>query len=697
MVLTLLVSAGVLLAASGVPGLFLPWRSAWGPRLATLGTLLAAGLGIAGCVLTLAGAPATVVALASGAPGIRLSLGVDALSAFFALPVFVVGALGSAYGLAYWPAAEHPRNGRRLRFCYGLLLAAMLGVTLARDGASFLIAWEVMALCGFFLVTTESASPQVRAAGWLYLVYSHAGTLAIAGFFAILTQATGDFALRALGPGEIGRGYAFAAFGLALLGFGIKAGAMPLHSWLPSAHAAAPSHVSAVMSGVLLKMGVYGLVRATAVLPPSPLSWGAVVLTLGGVTALVAIAFAIGQGDLKRLLAYSSIENIGIILLGLGLAMVGRSLGRADWVLLGMAGCLFHVWNHALFKSLLFFGAGSVVHSTGSRDIEQMGGLARRMPATALLFLIGSIAICGLPPFNGFVSELLVYLGLARAALAPMAPLAPIAPIAALVPAAPSPAWVAVAAPVLAATGALAVACFVKVVGIVFLGSSRSAARGEAHESPVAMLAPMAVLAVACTLLGVAPGLVAPALERATAVWAGAGPSGVGAPALPELAALVPFGWVSGGGLALVALAGLLFAAVLPVCRRGRLRQPALPTWDCGFAVTGGSSPRLQYTGSSFSGWVASSFAWALRPHERLPKIDRLFPAPTSFDSRVEDTVLDRLVGPRVERARQIAARLRAYQQGELQKYVLYIVVAIVALLLFNFRLDWLVSGLVGR
>ncbi len=681
MALMLLLGAGLLLAASGVPGLLLPWRSAWGPRLATLATLLGAGLGCAGCALVLGGAPATAVALAAGPPGIRLTLGIDALSAFFALPIFVVGALGSAYGLAYWPALAQPRNGRRLRFCYGLLLAAMLFVTLARDGASFLIAWEVMALCGFFLVTTESASATVRAAGWLYLVYSHAGTLAIAGFFAVLAQANGDFALRAIAPGGIGRVYAFAAFGLALFGFGIKAGVMPLHSWLPSAHAAAPSHVSAVMSGVLLKMGVYGLVRATAVLPPSPLSWGVLVLVFGGATTLVAIAFAIAQRDLKRLLAYSSIENIGIILLGLGLAMVGRSVGRADWVLLGMAGCLFHVWNHALFKSLLFFGAGSVVHATGSRDIERLGGLARRMPATATLFLVGALAICGLPPWNGFASELLVYLGLVRAAVA--------------TPGAPSAAWVAVAAPVLAATGALAVACFVKVTGIVFLGTPRSAAAGEAHESPLPMLLPMALLAALCALLGLAPVLVAPALERATAVWAGGAAEG-GGPALPALAALVPFSGLSLGAVLLVALVGLLVAAVVPVCRRGRLRQPELPTWDCGFAAVA-SSPRVQYTGSSFAGWITSSFAWALRPHERLPQIDRLFPAAARFDSHVEDTVLDRFLQPWVERARQIAARLRAYQQGDLQRYVVYIVVAILVLLLLNLRLDGLVRGLVDR
>ena len=426
------------------------------------------------------------------------------------------------------------------------------------------------------------------------------------------------------------------------------------------------------MSGVVIKMGIYGLVRTTGLFAELPLAWGATVLALGAVAAFFGVIFALSQHDLKRLLAYHSIENIGIILLGLGLAMVGRSLGRADWVVLGMAGCLFHVWNHALFKSLLFFGAGSVVHATGSRDIEQMGGLARRMPATATLFLAGAIAICGLPPFNGFVSELLVYLGLVRAAVA--------------TPGAPSAAWVAVAAPVLAATGALAVACFVKVTGIVFLGTPRSAAAREAHESPLPMLLPMAVLAAVCALLGFAPILIAPALERATAVWAGGAADGGGGQALPALAALVPFGGLSLGAVALVALAGLLAAAVLPVCRRGRQRQGDLPTWDCGFAAVG-SSPRVQYTGSSFAGWITSSFAWALRPHERLPQIDRLFPAAARFDSHVEDTVLDRFLQPAGRFALAGTAWFRSLPQGQLQRYIVYILAVLVPLLV------WAVAG----
>jgi len=667
--LYLLVGAASLLAASGVPGLLLDRRSLWGERLATLLTVIAGVAGLVGAFALLAATGSATLELPSPFPEQRTVLGGDALSGWFAVPVFLVGALGSIYSGAYWSARRHPRNGRRLRLCYGLLLASLIFILLARDGASFLMAWEVMALTNFFLVTIEENDLAVRRAGWVYLLYSHVTILGLFAFFVLQHRLSGELGFQRI-PLQATSTAGAVLFLLALMAFGIKAGVMPLHSWLPSAHASAPSHVSAVMSGVVIKMGIYGLVRTTGLFGDLPLAWGVTVLALGAVGAFFGVVFALGQHDLKRLLAYHSIENIGIILLGLGLAMVGRSLGRPDWVLLGMAGCLLHVWNHALFKSLLFFGAGSVVHSTGSRDLEQLGGLARRMPATAMFFLIGAIAICGLPPFNGFVSELLVYLGLARAAVAPGA------------------AWAALAAPVLAATGALAVACFVKVVGVVFLGTPRSAAATAAHESPLPMLVPMAVLATGCALLGVAPGLVAPALERAAAVWAGAPLAG------QSLAELAPLGWVSAGALALVALAGVLLAVVLPVCRRGRVRQPALPTWDCGFAA---SSPRLQYTASSFAELITSRFAWALRPHERLPGIDRVFPASASFDSHVEDTVLDRILAPRVERARQVAARIRAYQQGDLQKYVLYIVGAIVALLLFNFRLGGLVTELYGR
>jgi len=657
--LLLLAGAGGLLALSGVPGLLLGWRSPWGPRWAVVLTGVAALAGLAGGAMLLAGTATGTLEFPSPVPGWRAALGADALSGWFALPVLLVGGLGALYGTAYWAPRRHPRHGRRLRFCYGLLLGSLLFVLLARDGATFLIAWEVMALANFFLVTTEEDVESVRRAGWLYLLYSHLSVLCLFAFFVLARLLGAGFGFGALPASAPALGRTLAALA-ALAGFGLKAGVMPLHSWLPGAHGSAPSHVSAVMSGVVLKMGIYGLLRVSAAWSDAPAAWGGLVLALGAASALLGVVFALSQHDLKRLLAYHSIENIGIILLGLGLAMVGRALERPEWVLLGLAGALLHVWNHALFKSLLFLGAGAVVHATGTRDLERLGGLARRMPATAVLFGLGAAAICALPPLNGFVSELLVFLGLTRAAIGPGA------------------AWAALPAPVLAATGALAVACFVKVVGVVFLGRPRTAAAGAAHEAPPAMLVPMVVLAAACVALGVAPALAVPALERAAAVWAG--PAAAGA----SLAVLAPLGWISTAALALLAATAALLAAVLPAWRRARRRQPELPTWDCGYAA---SSARVQYTASSFAQPITARFAWLLRPRRHEPRVAGLFPAATSFHSEVEDTLLAGVLRPGGAVSLRLTAWLRSLPRGQLQRYIVYILAVLVPLL------AWAVAG----
>jgi hydrogenase-4 component B len=652
----LLIAAAVF-AGSGVPGLFLKRRSPWGAWSAAVLTLLASLLGTAGALGALRGGAVAVLRLPLSLPGFALEFAVDAVSAFFVLPVLVVGALGALYGLAYWSPRRRPAHGRRLRLCYGAILGSMVLLTIAHDGIAFLVGWEAMALTTFFLVATEEENAEARRAGWLYLLYSHASVLCLFAMFLLANRLTGSWTLGAVPGGAGTMGLRSALFALAAAGFGIKAGLMPLHSWLPAAHAAAPSHVSALLSGVVLKMGVYGLVRISGLLASPPLAWGASLLALGAVAAFFGVVFALAQHDIKRLLAYHSIENVGIMLLGLGLAMVGRTLGRPDWVVLGLGGCLLHVWNHALFKSLLFFGAGSVVHATGTRDIELAGGLGKRMPATAALFLVGAVAICGLPPLNGFVSELLVYLGLARAAVAP------------------DGGWVALGAPVLAATGALAVACFVKVFGIVFLGVPRSATAARAHEAPLLMLVPMGVLALACLLVGAAPVLVAPAVESAVAAWSPASP---GLAAAPPLARLAPLTWLPLGAVALFVPSGLMLAALAPRWRRSRRRQPALPTWDCGYA---GASPRLQYTASSLAEFITSRFAWALRPGGETPRVEGLFPAPTRFRSHVEDPVLAGLLLPAARRVLGAAARLRSVPQGQLQRYILYTLVTLVALL----------------
>jgi formate hydrogenlyase subunit 3/multisubunit Na+/H+ antiporter MnhD subunit len=613
--------------------------------LSTAGALA----GLAGSVMALAGRiPAELSWLPRLHPRYDSLIGVDALSSMFMAPVFLVTALGGIYGAAYWTPRDHPEDAARLRAFYGILGAAMAVLLCARDAVLFLSAWETMALCAFPLITSDDRNREVREAGWIYLVATHAGTLSLLVLCGWMGSHTGGFSLAAAaGPVTM-----TAPFILALLGFGLKAGIMPLHVWLPGAHANAPSHVSAIMSGVVIKMGIYGILRVTAGVAVPPAWWGWLVLTLGGISAVLGVAYAIGQHDLKRLLAYHSVENIGIITIGIGLALLGRSCGEPTWIVLGLGGALLHVWNHSLFKSLLFLSAGSVIHATGTRDIDALGGLAKRMPLTAAAFLTGAVAICGLPPLNGFVSELLIYLGLFRTAATGPAGAA------------------ALAAPALAMVGALAVACFVKAFGAVFLGAPRStAATAVPGESPAAMIAPMAVLALGCAVIGLAPGIVAPALDRAIGAWCGG-------TLLPPAGSLVPFGAVSGLGVGLI----FLTASGGILLRRRFAREPprrAL-TWDCGYAAP---TPRMQYTSSSFADSLVQWFAWALRPEIHPPRVEGFFPRPASFSSHVPDAVLHRLLLPAARTGSAIATRLRVLQQGRIQTYVTYILAAVITLL----------------
>jgi hydrogenase-4 component B len=597
----------------------------------------------------------------------------DGLSAVFLLPIFLIFLLGSIYGLSYWRQTEHPENGRKLRMFYGLLTASMAVVVLAKNALLFLMGWEVMALAGFFLVATEDEEPAARAAGWLYLAAAHISVLCLFALFALLRNLAGTFTLVPLAEGAVTPALAAVIFLLALVGFGFKAGIMPLHVWLPSSHALAPSHVSALLSGVMIKMGIYGLVRVCSLLPNPPIWWGGVLLALGVISGVLGVAFAIGQHDLKRLLAYHSIENIGIIVMGVGLAMLGRSLGRVDWIVLGLGGALLHVWNHALFKSLLFLSAGSVIHAVHTREIDQLGGLAKTMPRTAVCFLIGAVAICGLPPLNGFVSELLIYLGLFRT----MGSGGP-----------PSWAGAAFAVPALALIGALAVACFVKVYGAVFLGVKRSAHVAEAQESGLLMIAPMAVLASACVLIGLAPVLAAPLLEQGITAWTG---EPIGADF--SLTALAPLGWISFTGLVLIVflLGGSLLLGARIRRYGSRIRKNAGPrilakaatagptvTWGCGYLAP---TPRMQYTSSSFAQMLVGLFAWALRPKTKEPQVRGIFPAATQFHSDVPDAVLEEAVWPATRLLVRVASGFRIFQQGSIQAYLLYIFVILMVLL----------------
>ena len=361
------------------------------------------------------------------------------------------------------------------------------------------------------------------------------------------------------------------------------------------------------------------------------------ILGLGAISGVLGVAFAIGQHDVKRLLAYHSIENIGIIVIGLGLALIGRSLDRADWILLGLSGALLHVWNHALFKALLFLSAGSVIHATHTREIDQLGGLAKVMPWTSLCFLVGAVAICGLPPLNGFVSEFLIYLGLFNTLVNKDGS---------------TFLGAALAASALALIGALAVACFVKVFGAVFLGTPRSQRTQQAHESPPSMLWPMGVLVAGCFLIGLAPKLIAPVLAQAVSDWAPTVPD-----AASRLATLAPLQWITVMGLLLIAVL-FLASTLLRLRLHGSVVEKGA-TWGCGYVRP---TARMQYTSSSFAQMLVDLFAWALRPRTHQPTVVAPFPQETAFNSEVPDATLDEAVLPTFRFGAWLFSRFRVFQ-----------------------------------
>ncbi len=633
----------LLVALVGTLSGALCWRTA--PRVWLAGTLTGLVAALAAAALVLTGGDVWDWSTRFEIGGEAVHLQLDALGAFFMVLLCVVGGAATVYAGEYWTDAAHPRSAGLGRLWWSLLLMSLGLVLVAVNGLHFLIAWELFTLAAYFLVTLDRTRAEVRAAGWLYLGASHVAMLALFAFFTILAAQTGSWAL---GPWH-DRPELAPLFWLALFGFGLKAGLFPLHIWLPSAHANAPSHVSAILSGVTIKLGIYGLVRFSGWLPlPAGAGW--TVAVLGVASAVLGVAFALGQHDLKRLLAYHSVENIGIILIGLGFAIVAAGHSQPAWGSLALAGGLLHVWNHGLFKALLFLGAGSVLHATGTREMSRLGGLWRVMPWTAGLFALGAAAIAGLPPLNGFVSEWLVYLGLFSAVIAHG-------------PAA----WAAIpAAILLGVTGALALACFVKVCGVVFLGAPRSAAAAQAHESGPAMRGAMLVLAAACVAIGLAPVLFWPAVARAVGTWH---PAWAGA-AAPE--SLFTLGALN-GVLALGAA-----AAAWWLWRR--VQRPGLGralTWDCGYAAP---TPRMQYTAASFAGIITEWFAWILRPERHEVRPVAPFPTAASFSEHTPETVLEHVVEPAGGVVMRLSAVVRRLQHGRLQSYLLYLVVGIVAL-----------------
>ncbi len=636
---------GYLLLISGLGmlvSMLVSWRSVGGWLSALL---LSTGAGLGAAALVLANGVEWDWRHFLQLGGETVHLRMDALSAFFLALLCLVGGAGGVYGAGYWAQKYHPQSARVGRIAWNVLLTGLALVMLSTNALHFLLAWESFTLAAYFLVTLDRQSPEVRAAGWLYLGASHVAVLFLFAFFALLGAQTGTWEL---GPWR-DRPDLAPLFWLALVAFGLKAGLFPLHVWLPSAHANAPSHVSALLSGVTLKIGIYGLFRFSGWLSMPPEA-GWVLLVLGLASAVLGVAFALGQHDFKRLLAYHSVENIGIILIGLGFALLACHQNHASWGKLALAGGLLHVWNHGLFKSLLFFAAGAVLHATGTREMSRLGGLWRTMPWTTSLFALGAVAISGLPPLNGFVSEWLLYLSLFEA-------------VAISGPAA----WAALpTAILLGMTGALALACFVKVCGVVFLGAPRSPCAEHARECSPAMRGAMVLLAAGCLTIGLAPAVFWPALHRAVEWWN---------PAWRAPSTTVPLATLGYLHVALALLAAGCAWWLWHLLVRGRLHRAV--TWDCGYAEP---TARMQYTAGSFAGLLTEWFAWILQPERHALRPAVVFPAKASHVQHTPETVLKFVVTPVVAFTLRISMAVRRLQHGRVQSYVLYLLMGLAAL-----------------
>ena len=625
-------------------------------------TLLA--LAVGGAALLAPDSLGGALTLPVGLPWLGAHFRLDALAAFFILVVNLGGATASLFGLGYGSHEEAP--GRVLPF-FPAFLAGMNLVVLAADAFTFLFTWEFMSLCSWALVMAHHRRPGNAAAGYVYLLMASLGTLALVLAFGLLAGPSGGYAFDAIRQTPPGSAAASAAvLVLALIGAGSKAGLVPLHAWLPLAHPAAPSHVSALMSGVMTKVAVYGFVRIMFDLagPPS-WWWGALVPLLGGLTAVMGVLYALMEHDLKRLLAYHTVENIGIIFIGLGLALAFEANAMPAAAALALTAALLHVFNHSVFKSLLFYGAGAVLGATGERDMERLGGLIHRMPYTAFAFLVGCAAISALPPFNGFVSEWLTF----QAIL--LSPTLPQWLLKFLVPAVGA---------MLAMSAALAAACFVKAFGITFLGRARSRRALEAVETDRWSLAAMFALAALCLLAGILPGYFIDALAPAIH-----GLTGANLPRQEQLdwLTIVPIeqSRSSYNGLLLflfIALAAGLGAEVIHRFASAALRRSA--AWDCGFPD---ASPATQYTAGSFSQPIRRVFGTVVfRAAETVDMPPPGDVRPARLHVRLRDVLWETLYLPLSQVVAYGADRLNGLQFLTIRGYLTLVFGALVALLM---------------
>ncbi len=651
----------LVLAATLLPLVGAGWASLLvrRPRVALAGALLAAGAG-GGCALV----AGLIALLGRGTGALALShpitLGglawrLDALSAWFLVPLGLVTAAAALHSWGYVSTAGASRKPAAYGALFGLLVSALVTVFTADDVVLFLIGWEMMSAAAFFLVSYEDREPDARRGAWFYLVASHLGTallifpvlILLAGRASSTSFAAVAGVVEALSP--MGAGLLFAGV---LIGFGTKAGFTPLHVWLPVAHPVAPSPVSAMMSGVVIKTGIYGILRVLSWNPALPPWCPWVLFAVAALTGVYGILSALGQGQLKRMLAFSSVENIGIVGLGIAIGLLGRQAGQPAVEALGFGGALLHVLNHALFKGLLFLSAGAVLHEAGTGEMARLGGLARRSPANAALFAIGCAAICALPPLNGFVGEWLIYRAFLEITLYGRGADA-VAGVVGVV--------------LLAVIGGLAIAAFARTFGLVFLGEPRSQARGVHGTSP-AMIGAMGLLAAGCVAIGLAGPAVPGLLARPVDLLCQAESSALAVASGPLIG-------ISGAA----AIFAIALAALLALRGGARREEPgARPgTWGCGFAAP---TPRMQYSSSSFAWSLLRSFRLLVRSSRTAERPAGCFPAPVELTASTPDAAETAVWRPIFGAVARMAQRCLPLQHGRIQLYLLYVVAAVLVL-----------------
>ncbi|OGH89108.1 MAG: hydrogenase 4 subunit B [Candidatus Magasanikbacteria bacterium RIFOXYD2_FULL_36_9] len=639
----------------------------WGNLSATLGSSLAL---IFSSNVLITKIPQTVE-LFSSTQFLSLTLRVDLLSAFFIFVISLLGLLCSVYGLGYVKHYYNKYNLGVLGFFYNMFIASMILVVAANNVLFFLIAWEIMSLASYFLVIYEHREDENIKAGFLYFIMTHIGTAFIILSFLLLYKLTGSLEFEKIKSGMVGAsGFIQSViFVCALIGFGTKAGIIPFHIWLPKAHPVAPSHVSALMSGVMIKTGIYMLVRFTFdFLPSTPLWWGVVVLIIGAVSSLLGVLYALSEHDFKRLLAYHSIENIGIILLGLGSALVFLSLGMKSLAVMGLLAALYHTINHAVFKALLFLGAGSVISATHTRNIEDYGGLIKYMPQTAFFFLIGSMAISALPPFNGFVSEWLTFQSMFNA----------VATVGAL-----TKVLFILAIGALAFTSGLAVMCFVKVFGATFLARPRSSHVSEAREVGWAMRFGMAMLALVALILGLSAGTVSKILTNVVTNLNNLKNSDSVISSTINVVNANNFATMSMPTAFSSIFIIIIIVAVLVYIVTRKQKVSTSITWDCGTNM----EPRMEITATGFARSIITIFGTILRPTQQT-KVEyreaglRYFPKSTSIHFGLKDVYSIYFYKPVQEFVLWISEKTKKIQNGNINVYILYIFAILIGLLL---------------